>query len=52
MPPNFIALAIPFFFLCIGAELLVAWRRHRRVYRFADAIIGQQLDVIFGKTGG
>jgi sterol desaturase/sphingolipid hydroxylase (fatty acid hydroxylase superfamily) len=36
--PNYIALAIPFFFLLIAVELAVAARRGRRVYRFADAI--------------
>ena len=36
--PNYIALAIPFFFALIGIELLVARRRGRKVYRFADAI--------------
>ena len=32
-----IALAVPFFFLLIGLELLVARARHRRVYRFTDS---------------
>ncbi len=45
----YIALAIPFFFVLIGVEVLVSWHRGVRVYRFADAIaclsngIGQQL---------
>jgi sterol desaturase/sphingolipid hydroxylase (fatty acid hydroxylase superfamily) len=32
-----IALAVPFFFLLIGLELLIAHRMRRRVYRFSDA---------------
>jgi alkylglycerol monooxygenase len=46
---NFIALAIPFFFLLIGIELAVAKVKQRKVYRFADALtdlgcgIGQQM---------
>ena len=35
---NYIALAIPFFFVLIGAELLWARVRGARVYRFNDAI--------------
>ena len=35
---DYIALAVPFFFLLIAIELGVAWRKGRRVYRFADAI--------------
>jgi sterol desaturase/sphingolipid hydroxylase (fatty acid hydroxylase superfamily) len=35
---NYIALAIPFFFLLIGLELWASARKKRRVYRFADAI--------------
>jgi sterol desaturase/sphingolipid hydroxylase (fatty acid hydroxylase superfamily) len=38
MGPNYIALAIPFFFLFIAVELAVARARRRAVYRFADAI--------------
>lgn len=38
MPPNYIALAIPFFFVCIAVELLAARRLARPVYRFADAV--------------
>lgn len=38
MQLNPIALAIPGFFLLIGAELLVARLMGRRVYRFADAV--------------
>jgi sterol desaturase/sphingolipid hydroxylase (fatty acid hydroxylase superfamily) len=36
--PNYIALAVPFFFVLIGIELAVAVWRRRKVYRFADAI--------------
>jgi sterol desaturase/sphingolipid hydroxylase (fatty acid hydroxylase superfamily) len=48
-----IALSIPFFFLLIGVELLVARARRRQVYRLADAIgdlgcgMAQQLVVLF-----
>jgi sterol desaturase/sphingolipid hydroxylase (fatty acid hydroxylase superfamily) len=35
---NYIALAVPFFFLLIAIELVVAWRRHQRTYEFADTI--------------
>lgn len=48
-----IALAIPFFFLLIGIELLVARARRRRVYRLADAVgdlgcgMAQQLVLVF-----
>jgi len=48
-----IALSIPFFFLFIGMELLVARARRRRVYRLADAIgdlgcgMAQQLVLVF-----
>src|SRR5690242_8609415 len=35
---NYIALAVPFFFVAIGVELLVARRRGLRLYRTADAI--------------
>jgi sterol desaturase/sphingolipid hydroxylase (fatty acid hydroxylase superfamily) len=51
--PNYIALAVPFFFLLIGIELLVARRRGRRVYRLNDALsdlgcgITQQTLLIF-----
>jgi alkylglycerol monooxygenase len=52
MPVNYIALAVPFFFLLIGAELLFA-RRRRKVYRFNDAVtdlscgITSQIAVLF-----
>jgi alkylglycerol monooxygenase len=37
--PNYIALAVPFFFALIALELAVAARRGRRgIYRFADAL--------------
>src|SRR5713101_1621287 len=36
---NYIALAIPFFFLLMGVELWVAGRRGARVYRFNDALV-------------
>jgi alkylglycerol monooxygenase len=37
--PNYIALAIPFFFLLIGVEVWAARRRRVRAYRFADAVV-------------
>ena len=55
--PNYIALAVPFFFLLIGVEILVARRRGLRVYRFADAIanlgcgITQQVLLLFFNAG-
>jgi len=48
-----IALSVPFFFLLIGIELLVARARRRRVYRLADAVgdlgcgMAQQLVLVF-----
>src|SRR5712691_5450165 len=53
MGPNYIALAIPLFFGLIAVELLVAWQRQRRVYRFGDAVtdlgcgITQRIPLIF-----
>ncbi len=53
--PNYIAFAVPFFFILIGVELWVARRRGREVYRFNDALvdlstgISQQVAVIFYK---
>ena len=50
---NYIALAIPFFFLFIGVELLVARARRRSVYRLPDAVgdlgcgVAQQIVVVF-----
>jgi sterol desaturase/sphingolipid hydroxylase (fatty acid hydroxylase superfamily) len=50
---NYIALAVPFFFILIGIELWVARRKHRDVYRVTDAIndlscgITQQMVVLF-----
>jgi len=38
MRSNFIALAVPFFFLLIGVELWVARARRRSVYRVGDAV--------------
>jgi sterol desaturase/sphingolipid hydroxylase (fatty acid hydroxylase superfamily) len=51
--PNYIALAVPFFFLLIGIEIVVARQRRRQVYRFGDAIanlgcgITQQVLLLF-----
>jgi sterol desaturase/sphingolipid hydroxylase (fatty acid hydroxylase superfamily) len=51
--PNYIALAVPFFFLLIGVELLVARAQRRPRYRFADAVadlgcgIGQRVTLLF-----
>jgi sterol desaturase/sphingolipid hydroxylase (fatty acid hydroxylase superfamily) len=51
---NYIALAIPFFLVAMGAELLAARARRRRVYRLQDAIadlgcgVGQQVTMVFG----
>ena len=36
---NYIALAIPFFFLLMGVELWAARRRGARLYRFNDALV-------------
>jgi len=53
MRASYIALAVPFFFLLIGVELVVARARRRRVYRLADALgdIGcgmiQQVALVF-----
>jgi len=53
MSPNYIALAVPFFFLLIGIELWVARRRGVRVYRLTDALadlgcgITQQVTLLF-----
>jgi alkylglycerol monooxygenase len=38
MGPNYIALAVPFFFLLIGIELAIAHHQKKRSYRFTDAI--------------
>jgi len=54
---NLIALAIPFFFLLIGIELLVLRRQRRRSYRLADAItdlgcgVGQRVLLLFFEGG-
>jgi sterol desaturase/sphingolipid hydroxylase (fatty acid hydroxylase superfamily) len=52
---NYIALAVPFFFLFIGLEIWAARRSQRDVYRAGDAVssisagIFQQVALIFGK---
>ena len=38
MGPDYIALAVPFFFLLIGIEAVVARYKGLRAYRFADTI--------------
>ncbi len=56
MAPNYIALAIPFFFLFMGIEFWVARRRNRQVYRLNDSVndlscgIMQQVVDVFLKT--
>jgi alkylglycerol monooxygenase len=51
--PNYIALAIPFFFLLIGVELFLARRRGRPLYRVSDALgdlgcgVTQQIVLLF-----
>jgi len=53
MRASYIAFAVPFFFLLIGVELVVAWARGRRVYRLGDAIgdlgcgMAQQVALVF-----
>ncbi|MCA9542207.1 MAG: sterol desaturase family protein, partial [Myxococcales bacterium] len=42
---NPIVLAIPAFFILIGVEILVGWRRRRTDYRFNDAITSLNLGV-------
>jgi sterol desaturase/sphingolipid hydroxylase (fatty acid hydroxylase superfamily) len=48
-----IAYAIPFFLLLMGAELAVAWRLRRRLYRVPDALadlgcgVAQQVALVF-----
>jgi sterol desaturase/sphingolipid hydroxylase (fatty acid hydroxylase superfamily) len=55
MNVNYIALAVPAFFLLIGLELAVSLTLGRRLYRFADAItdlscgIGQQVTGVLMK---
>jgi sterol desaturase/sphingolipid hydroxylase (fatty acid hydroxylase superfamily) len=50
---NYIALAIPFFLLLIGVELVAARARRRSVYRLKDALadlgcgVGQQVVLVF-----
>ncbi len=56
MEVNYIALAIPAFFLLIGIELAYSVWKNRNLYRFNDTItnislgVGQQLTGIFLKT--
>ena len=38
MAPNYVALAVPFFFVLIFSELVLAGRRRRHTYRFAGTI--------------
>jgi len=51
---NYIALAIPFFFLLMGVEIVWARRRGLRLYRFNDSLVdlscgmAQQILVVFG----
>ncbi len=53
---NYIALAIPIFFLLIGIELLIEKMQKTKLYRFNDAVtniscgIGQQIIGVFTKT--
>lgn len=53
---NYIALAVPVFFLLIGIELLVGKLKKTKLYRFNDAVtniscgIGQQVFGVFIKT--
>jgi len=53
---NYIALAVPFFFLFIGIELLVARARGWSVYRGGDAVadlgcgVGQQVVLVFAEV--
>src|SRR5256885_16901757 len=55
MEVNYIALAVPAFFLLIGVELLVARLQRASYYRFDDAItdlscgVGQQVVGLFVK---
>jgi sterol desaturase/sphingolipid hydroxylase (fatty acid hydroxylase superfamily) len=56
MDVDYIALAVPLFFLGIGIELWLARRRRARVYRFGDALIDlgtgmtQQATLLFGNV--
>jgi alkylglycerol monooxygenase len=53
---DYIALAVPFFFLLIGIEFLVGVKKKMKLYRFSDAItnislgIGQQVTGLFLKS--
>ncbi len=48
---DYIALAVPFFFLLIAIELLWARQRKKRVYRFADSITDLACGVTSQATG-
>ena len=56
METNYIALAIPFFFLLIGVELVIARFQRRHLYRLSDSVndlscgIIQQLVGVFAKV--
>lgn len=56
MEVNYIALAIPAFFILIGIELAFSFWKDRKLYRFNDAVtnislgVGQQVTGIFLKT--
>lgn len=56
MNPLYLLLAIPFFIVLIGLEVLVSWRQRKRLYRFNDAItnlnigIGNQAFNLFFKV--
>ena len=55
--PNYIALAVPFFFLLFGGELAVARVRGRKLYRLTDSLVDlssgtlQQILMIFAGAG-
>ncbi len=51
MSPNIILLAFPIFFLTIGIELYMGWRKGEKLYRFNDAITNLNIGVgsqVFG----
>lgn len=43
--PNPILIAIPIFFLLIGAELLYGYLKHKKLYRFNDAITNLNIGI-------
>lgn len=45
MEPNYILIAIPFFFALIGLELLVGYIQHKKLYRFNDAITNLNIGI-------